>query len=639
MTAARRFALAYSAKTAAAALLALWISLWVGLSMPFWAMTTAYIVSSPMSGATRSKAVYRVGGTVLGAAVAVALVPALVDWPELLSLAIALWLGGCLAVALLDRSPRAYVVMLAGYTAALVAFPAVDRPDAVFSIVVARVTEIVLGIGCSTVVHSLFWPRSVAEAMQPRLRAWLADARQWHGDIVGGSDNARLLTDKRRLAVDAMDCALLATHVPFDTSHWREATATLQALLRRMLLLLPVLSGLADRKAALDGEGDEGRDGATWAMLLRESLAQRDAEARTLLGECDALLAHLADPASPRPDLHDWREGAVRFHAEPAGAILSGASALVATLAACALWIFTGWADGGVAAVLTGIFCCLFAAQDNPVPAILSFGGAIVAGIPIAALYLFFVLPGVDGFAALALLLAIPLVAIGALMTHPRLGLPAMACLVGFCSAMAIQEEYVADFARFLNSNLAQIVAVILAAGTTACFRMAGGDVAIARLNRRMQRGLVDIARAPSAPDPLATLSRVTDQLALIAQRLGGATDAASMGLAEVRLAMNLVSIQRLRASSSGPLRAALDDVLEEAAHWFSAPPSAEGPSRRMLDRLDGALRLTLDNPPPRPGGMEHLFRPGPDQGRPALVALRRSLFSRAEPFSAGASA
>lgn len=266
MIAARRFALAYSAKTAAAALLALWISLWVGLSMPFWAMTTAYIVSSPMSGATRSKAVYRVGGTVLGAAVAVALVPALVDWPELLSLAIALWLGGCLAVALLDRSPRAYVVMLAGYTAALVAFPAVDRPDAVFSIAVARVTEIALGIGCSTVVHSLFWPRSVAEAMQPRLRAWLADARQWHGDIVGGSDNARLLTDKRRLAVDAMDCALLATHVPFDTSHWREATATLQALLRRMLLLLPVLSGLADRKAALDGEGDEGRDGATWAI-------------------------------------------------------------------------------------------------------------------------------------------------------------------------------------------------------------------------------------------------------------------------------------------------------------------------------------------------------------------------------------
>jgi uncharacterized membrane protein YccC len=37
----------YSAKTAFAALLALWISLFVGLPMPFWAMSTAYIVSSP----------------------------------------------------------------------------------------------------------------------------------------------------------------------------------------------------------------------------------------------------------------------------------------------------------------------------------------------------------------------------------------------------------------------------------------------------------------------------------------------------------------------------------------------------------------------------------------------------------------
>ena len=114
----------YSAKNCAAALLALWISLLVGLPMPFWAMSTAYIVGNPLAGATRSKAIYRVFGTAIGAAAAVALVPQMVEQPPLLSLALALWVGGCLAVSLLDRSPRSYVLMLAGYTATIIGFPA-----------------------------------------------------------------------------------------------------------------------------------------------------------------------------------------------------------------------------------------------------------------------------------------------------------------------------------------------------------------------------------------------------------------------------------------------------------------------------------------------------------------------------------
>ena len=135
-----RPALLYSAKTAAAALMALGIALMLGLPMPFWAMTTAYIISNPLAGATRSKAIYRVIGTGLGGAAAVIMVPVLVNEPMLLSLALALWVGGCLAISLLDRSPRSYVVMLAGYTAALIAFPSVERPEVIFDVAQARLT-------------------------------------------------------------------------------------------------------------------------------------------------------------------------------------------------------------------------------------------------------------------------------------------------------------------------------------------------------------------------------------------------------------------------------------------------------------------------------------------------------------------
>ncbi|OYU35684.1 FUSC family protein [Novosphingobium sp. PASSN1] len=241
---------------------------------------------------------YRVVGTIVGAAVSVALVPRLVAWPELLCAELSLWLGGCLAISLLDGSPRSYVLMLPGYTATLIAFPAVDRPEAIFDIAAARVTEIVLGIACGALLHSVLWLRSVAEALLPRLRGWLADARKWHDDIMAQEQPGLVERDRHQLAADAIECTLLATHVPFDTSHWREATGTLQALLRRMLLVLPVLSGLADRRQALSSAHGEWRD------LLHESLALRDAQAEALLAECvtgcSRTFRILRSPAPPR---------------------------------------------------------------------------------------------------------------------------------------------------------------------------------------------------------------------------------------------------------------------------------------------------------------------------------------------------
>lgn len=625
MNAQWREALAFSAKTALAALAALGVSLWVGLPMPFWAMTTAYIVSSPLSGATRSKAIYRVGGTAIGATVAVGLVPMLVDWPELLCLALALWMGSALTLSLLDRSPRAYVLMLSGYTAALIAFPAVDRPEAVFDIAVARVTEITLGITCATLAHSLFWPRSVADTLAPRLRQWLNDAETWHSDIRDGSSDSVNRNDRRQLAVDIVDCTLLATHVPFDTSHWREATASLQALLRRMLLLLPVLSGLADRRAAMTGRAD------AWSALLEESGRLRDGQARQLIRESGQLLRHLEDPREPSPLSPEERRRAITLHADPGFAALSGGAAALAVLLSCALWITTGWADGGTATALTAMFCCLFAAMDNPVPAILRFGLAIVGGIPLAAIYLFAILPSIDGFPALLAVLAPALLAIGSLMMHPRWGLSAMAMIVGFCSAMAIQESYEADFAHFLNSNLAQVVAVVISACMTAGLRTIGRDAAIARLDRRMQRELVTLALAESPPDPLAALGRTTDRLALITQRLGADTDMSTAGLRDVRLAMNIVNAQHMRARSSGALREALGAMLREVAAWFSRKQEQPDGYSRLLDAIDAALRASLAVP--EAGEMPDLFFTGPEPGRSALVALRRNLFPDAAPF------
>ena len=53
----------------------------------------------------------------------------------------------------------------AGYTAALIGFPAVDTPLTIFDTAVARVEEIGLGILSASLIHSLVLPNSLASSV------------------------------------------------------------------------------------------------------------------------------------------------------------------------------------------------------------------------------------------------------------------------------------------------------------------------------------------------------------------------------------------------------------------------------------------------------------------------------------------
>ena len=108
-----------------ATILTMFIAFSLDLKSPGWAMTTVYLTSQPLSGVLRAKAVYRAIGTFIGGAAMVAIVPNLVNAPELTTLAIILWVALCVFVSLLDRTPRSYMFVLSGYTAALIGFPSV----------------------------------------------------------------------------------------------------------------------------------------------------------------------------------------------------------------------------------------------------------------------------------------------------------------------------------------------------------------------------------------------------------------------------------------------------------------------------------------------------------------------------------
>jgi uncharacterized membrane protein YgaE (UPF0421/DUF939 family) len=164
-------AIIFSVNCYIAAILALFISFSLDLKSPAWAMVTVYLTSQPLSGALRAKAFYRVVGTFVGGAAMVAIVPNLVNAPELTTLAIILWVALCVFVSLLDRTPRSYMFVLSGYTAALIGFPSVLAPGTVFDTAVSRVEEITLGVVCAAIVHSLIFPKSVFSAFEDKLRS------------------------------------------------------------------------------------------------------------------------------------------------------------------------------------------------------------------------------------------------------------------------------------------------------------------------------------------------------------------------------------------------------------------------------------------------------------------------------------
>ncbi len=664
----------FSVATFGAAILALYLSMCIDLQQPYWAMMTVYIVSQPLAAAVRSKALQRLLGTLLGACAAVIMVPNLANAPVLLSLAMALWVGGCLAISLLDRSPRSYIMMLAGYTAAIIGFSSVNQPGEIFTLAVARSEEIVLGIICATVVHSLWFPRPVSEALRIRLQSWLGEADRWALDILHSDNPAALVNDRARLAVAASEIHIMATHLPFDTSHLRETTATVQALHDRILMLIPILSSLSDRLAAMRSERSSldaqslnaitmvsdwinaNNSTNTSGLLIEELDSMSAATSRSdwyslnqlglfvrlqnlvkALDEGRALLAHLNDTQSPLPSAFSEivvKAGERPMHSDPGLALISGAAATIAILITCSVWIGFGWTEGGASAMLAAILSCLFAAMDDPAPAMKTFGISLLIAVPLAAIYLFVIFPAIDSFPMLIMALAPTMLSIGMVMLNPHRALLSLVTLLNLCNAMAIQERLSTDFARFLNVNLSMFFGIFTAIFITRTLRSMSTDASARRLLHHTWKSLAQLAHGNSEEEPAAFASHMVDRLGLLAPRLSASKNEALSGidaLNELRVGMDLVALQDIRDQLLAPEKIVVEQLLQAIGKYYAARTAGSAASDgQLLPALDHALN-TLSSSLPASGV----------RALTALVGLRRNLFPQARfaPSVAGSSA
>ena len=649
-------------------MLALYLALRMGLPRPFWAMMSTYVVASPLSGAVRSKAVFRFAGTLGGSIFTVWIVPQLANAPELLSLALACWVGFCLYVSLLDRTPRSYVFMLAGYTAGLIGFPVVADPSTVFEVALARVEEIGIGILCASVVHSLVLPHSLGPVLLARLDHALGDARRWVGDVLGGGAGEEGARARRTLAGDITEMRVMATHLPFDTSHLRWTSGMIGALHERLSSSVPLLLAVEDRLAALRavdpaalalrwravlddiarwGAQGEGADPAraqelraavaaaappldrqaSWSTILQINLAAR---LHALVDVYDQGLAlrrqigAVLDGAAPAARAGRTGAAAARLHLDHGMALRSALATVIAIVACCAFWIGSGWPAGAGAPAMAGIFCCFFATQDDPVPSIRMFLDYTVVSLPVSAFYLLVVLPSVDSFAMAALAMAPAFLVLGVYLARPATVGKAMPVVFGVAGMLALQDTGSADMLSFVNGMLAQLAGIAAAALATGLLRSVSAEWTARRLLHAGRAELVRLAGATAAPAPGAVSARMLDRIGLLTPRLamaGPGQDAQAVGaLTDLRVGLNVAQLRSLQRALAGDgvQLAALMRLLAEHYRRPAAAGGAAAPA--LLAAIDTMLRAVCASAtgPVRP------------QAVAALASLRRDLFPAA---------
>lgn len=625
----------FALKTFSAAMLGYYISCWLGLDNPYWAMATAFIVSHPFAGAMRSKAVYRFFGTLIGGAAAIIMVPTLVNAPLLLCLAMALWVGGCLYISLLDRSARAYVFMLSGYTAGIIGFPAVTNPGHIFQIALTRCEEITLGIACTTLIGSLVFPRSMGPVLARRITSWVQPGITWaSAELAGDSSSTAAREAQRRLAFEATDIGMMVSQLGYDTSHLQNAARQVTRLRIYVISLMPILSAIGPRVAALQrmngltpalqtvlthveswiksGKADGAetlvheirslsQEEPTWSGLVRAGLARRLEELVQISLHSRLMRQHMLDnqKKASSPALEAEYIAIIRQSRDHKLVFFSAFSAALAILLACAIWIEGGWVHGGGAAIGVAVACSFFASQDDPAPGILKVLLMFWVVIFGDFIYVFGILPAVGTFETLYLVLLPIGLLIGVLISRPATFSVGMLLGAFGATLLALENGYSYDFITYAETSLSLLMGLTCALFITRLTRSIGAAWSVERLARANWRDVANAAEAKTAHDGAAMTGIMMDRLGLMVPRLAavttGADSAAAEALVDLRVGLNVLALHREQWRLPATARTSCQDVFRHIATYYRDNPRQRAPEP-LRQAMDDSMNILMQN-------------------------------------------
>lgn len=603
----------FAFNSCAGALLALLIALACDLDKPYWAMMTAYVMSQPFTGALRLKSVFRLIGTALGAVVTVLIIPPLSNAPVLLSLAMSVWVGGCLYFSLLDRTPRSYVFLLAGYTAVFIGFPIVGVPGTAFDVAVSRFEEICIGVLSASFFHTIIFPRSLHRSLSDQFLEVLVDLRAWTADTLAQKKDAVRRKGRMRLAADITNLHMMATHIPFDAHEPAEVRNILANIENKLIQLFPLITGVSDRFKRLDSrkalphrleilldriiawldmplddmlktQGDlqkychslmkiEGTP--SWRDLLLFNISTRLSNLIDVYASCRHMIFLFSNRISVRSaDVIVDDNAKVRvLHADRSAAYRSAICCTAIVFFGSLFWIYTGWPEGGTAVMMAGVTYCLFASLANPVPAQKTCLFYTCTGSLMAGVYLFVIFPMVHNFIMLAIVLAPALLLSGLFLAQPGIGMRYMSFIIPFCGSLTITRHFSMDFASFINMNIAQFIGISAVVAATGILHRVNAQKSIYTVLHATWSDIADLADGSRRMSSASWMSLMVDRVGILAPYadLIKSSDALRPvnAMRELRTGLNVLRLVRAGAALDADMGQGIVDLRGHLSRYF----------------------------------------------------------------------
>lgn len=607
-------AMGFAARTTMAVLLAYFVAFAIQLDTASSAGLTVAIVAQPTPGMAMSKALYRILGTVLGGAVAFALVALFPQDRTALLAAFTLWLGACTFVAALLRDFRSYGAVLCGYTVGIIAILGIDAPDGALLATLNRVAAVLLGIASVAAVNVLFSYAVAFEALVAALRQRLAVAEALALSALSGQN---LPNEPLPAQVGASilalrtDAGYAATELPNGRARNAGAQAAIAGLLGMLFASRAIATGLqlptddATRRA-MEEAAARLRAGGNAGGLLPAPLdaLPTDPLAAALLDRSRELLRQhaLARDGLRTLETGDVPAPPVRLpvHYDVVGAGLSAARTVIAVGLGSVFCVLAGWPGATGLLVQQAAFTALLGMQPNPSAAGVGMGLSLPVPALAAGIIGFVLLPQASGFTMFALATA-PFVFAAALAArHPalaRLG-PGLLLYLLLLLSPANVESF--DLATYMNTVLVQVMAVVFMVLAFRLVLPVSRGRRLARvadaIGRQVRRAL---AGQPDSHGLVATRCLSMDRLAQAQVWLGQATPARLAVLERLSAFTELESTLRRARAGLRTLGRAMPppdpDGFEAAARALLAAdhaPAHQNPGEARSAALQAAAGL-----------------------------------------------
>lgn len=523
-----RLDIIFACKTFVAGMLALFISFELDLINPMWSIGTVLIIASPYSGMVSSKCIYRLVGTAAGAIIALLLTPHFINTPWLFTIILALWVGFALYISLLDRTPRSYVFMLAGYSTAMIVYNAITYVDTynIFDIALARVLEISVGVISTAVVSATFFPVHVGVMIKQRVIKTLQDLENIFEKLISAQDTNQNYTQILGVITrDASDIHALAVHLAYEKGELQGMTKPLQEMLHQVSLVVANLVAMSQRIQQLEQmplttlaprlsqlrqqtlqflnqekqlTADNLRDlPPQFEQDFSELIAMASSEQKTVLAALKMDVRHfIANMLAVKLLWQQIQKGHKEIpseittittkypslHRDHGIAVRGGISAVLITFIVTGAWILSGWKAGFMMAQMGAITACILTALDNPVPVLRIFIWGSIVSAGLVFIYAFGIFPHITHFWQLALVL-FPIFLVAVSMMANQMLMPiGMVLGINTMMGLNLHNKYSMDAVSYLDSSFAMILGVLVSLIVIDLVRAVSPDTSATRI-------------------------------------------------------------------------------------------------------------------------------------------------------------